>query len=74
MTTRHPSTGAEISEAKFRAQRIAEVTAPERIAKNFDNVIHLIDKMDPADSNNDLLALVILECTKAICTALDSRT
>jgi hypothetical protein len=73
VSTHHPSTGADVSAALFRAQRMNQVTAPQRIDTHLGVALDLIEHMDENDSELHDLALVIWHCTKAVCTALDNR-
>lgn len=72
MSTHHPSAGADIAAAKFRAQRIAQVTAPERVHGHLAVALDIVEHMDNFNLHD--LALVLIHCTKAVCTALDGRT
>jgi hypothetical protein len=74
VSTHHPSTGADISAALFRTQRMNQVTAPQRIDTHLNVALDVITGMDEADSDLHDLALVIWHCTKALCTALDTRS
>ena len=73
-TTHHPAAGAELSATKWRAQRIAEVTAPERVEAYFAKALGRIEQMDECDSDLRNLGLVIVDCMRAVVIALDPRT
>lgn len=67
-------TGTDQAAVMWRAQRLAQASAPDRIRAGFDVALDLIEHMDEQDSEMRTLALVVWHCTRAVCTALDDRS
>lgn len=68
-----PSSGTDRSATMFRDQRLAQAHAPSRAKEALNIALGEIEMMDEHDSELHQLALVIYHCTRAVCTALDSR-
>ena len=73
MENNHPSTGADVSAAMWRAQRIRQVDAPDRINDHIALALDAMSHMDDCDSDMKNLALVLIHCTRALVTAMDNR-